>query len=583
MTGATKAMRLHRVNAQDSVNGATKVDEKVGVNKYNRLKNGKENVTSQRPNTGAGGTVQQVQIVTKQKSIVPKPVQNCIWLGMVLIAWHYLFDKRVERETNIKFLLFLNKVLVCFLVGALLWLVKTLVVKVLASSFHVRTFFDRIQESLFNQFVTEKLSGPPLIEMKNIQDDNERTMAKVWKLQKPQRTSSQKFSRSSSKKQGERILIDHLHKLNPNNISAWNMKRLIKIVRHGLLSTLDEQILESTNGDESTTQIRRELEAKVATRKIFQNVARRASKFIYLEDLQRFMLEDEALKTMSRLGGSSESEKISKASLKSWVVNALRERRALALTLNDTKTAVNKLHHMVNILVGIIIAVVCLLILGIATSKFLLFMSSQIVVVAFIFGNSCKTVFEAIMFLFVMHPFDVGDRCEIDGVQMIVEEMNILTTVFLRFDNQKIIYLNSTISMKPISKYYRSPDMGDTIELCVHIATPIEKIAIIRQRIISYIESKKDHWYPSPTVVPMNLEELNKLKISVWLRHRMNRQDMQGRWFRRAFVVEEMIKIFKELDIEYLLLPLDVNIRNMPPISSTRCPNHHDRCEVEHD
>ncbi|GMP52674.1 hypothetical protein CsSME_00018398 [Camellia sinensis var. sinensis] len=210
-------------------------------------------------------------------------------------------------------------------------------------------------------------------------------------------------------------------------------------------------------------------------------------------------------------------------------------------------------------------------------------MSSQIAVVAFIFGNSCKTVFEAIMFLFVMHPFDVGDRCEIDDVQMIVEEMNILTTVFLRFGNQKIIYPNSTLSMKPISNYYRSPDMGDTIELCVHIATPIEKIAIIRQRIISYIESKKDHWYPSPTVVPMNLDELNKLKISVWLRHRMNHQDMQGRWFRRALVVEEMIKIFKELDIEYLLLPLDVNIRNMPPISSTRCPNHHDHCEVEHD
>ncbi|CAL5376971.1 unnamed protein product [Camellia sinensis] len=72
VTGATKAMRLHRVNAQDSVNGATKADDKVGVNKYNRLGNGKENVTSQRPNTGAGGTVQQVQIVTKQKSIVPK-------------------------------------------------------------------------------------------------------------------------------------------------------------------------------------------------------------------------------------------------------------------------------------------------------------------------------------------------------------------------------------------------------------------------------------------------------------------------------------------------------------------------------
>lgn len=99
-------------------------------------------------------------------------------------------------------------------------------------------------------------------------------------------------------------------------------------------------------------------------------------------------------------------------------VNAFRERKALALTLNDTKTAVNKLHQIVNVVVGIIIFVICLVILEIATSKFLLFISSQIVVVAFIFGNTCKTVFEAVIFVFVMHPFDVGDRCEIDGVQV---------------------------------------------------------------------------------------------------------------------------------------------------------------------
>ena len=35
---------------------------------------------------------------------VRKPVQNCIWLGLVLIAWHYLFYGRVEKETNNKFL-----------------------------------------------------------------------------------------------------------------------------------------------------------------------------------------------------------------------------------------------------------------------------------------------------------------------------------------------------------------------------------------------------------------------------------------------------------------------------------------------
>jgi len=65
-----------------------------------------------------------------------------------------------------------------------------------------------------------------------------------------------------------------------------------------------------------------------------------------------------------------------------------------------------------------VILIIWLLILGIATTKFLLVISSQLLLVVFVFGNSCKTIFEAVIFVFVMHPFDVGDRCEIDGVQV---------------------------------------------------------------------------------------------------------------------------------------------------------------------
>lgn len=70
---------------------------------------------------------------------------------------------------------------------------------------------------------------------------------------------------------------------------------------------------------------------------------------------------------------------------------------------------------------------------------------------------------------------------------MVVEEMNILTTVFLRFDNQKVVYPNSLLWTKSIGNYYRSPDMGDGIEFSIHIATPAEKIVLIKQRITRYI------------------------------------------------------------------------------------------------
>jgi len=74
--------------------------------------------------------------------------------------------------------------------------------------------------------------------------------------------------------------------------------------------------------------------------------------------------------------------------------------------------------------------------MGIATTKILVVISSQLLVAGFIFGNACKTVFEALIFVFIMHPFEVANRCVIDETQMIVEEINILTTVLFKNDNQ---------------------------------------------------------------------------------------------------------------------------------------------------
>ncbi|KAJ4917911.1 Mechanosensitive ion channel protein 4 [Raphanus sativus] len=511
---------------------------------------------------------------------IRKAVQNCLWLGLVLIAWHFLFDKKVQRETGSNVLKYVNKVLVCLLVAVIIWLIKTLLVKVLASSFHMSTYFDRIQESLFTQYVIETLSGPPRM----IHVEEEMAGAKLSPPEGPKVTigsgrlqksptmigKSQVLSRSGSKKgEDEGIRIDHLQRMNTKNVSAWKMKRLMNVIRKGALSTLDEQIQDtSTHKDDKATQIQSENEAKNAARKIFQNVAMPGSRYIYIEDFMRFLTEDESERAMNLFEEASESDKISKSCLKNWVVNAFRERRALALTLNDTKTAVNRLHRIINILVSIVIIIIWLLILGIATTKFFLVISSQLLLVVFVFGNSCKNLFEAVIFVFVNHPFDVGDRCEIDGVQMIVEEMNILTTVFLRFDNQKIVYPNSLLGNKPIANYYRSPDMQEIVDFFVHIATPSEKITALKQRILSYVDNKKDYWYPSPRIAFREMCGLNSMKITIWATHKMNHHNMGERFVRRGQLLEEIGRSCRETDIEYRLYPLNINIKSLPPAAA---------------
>lgn len=66
---------------------------------------------------------------------------------------------------------------------------------------------------------------------------------------------------------------------------------------------------------------------------------------------------------------------------------------------------------------------------------------------------------------------------------MIVEEMNILTTVFLRYDNGKTYYPNYVLLRKPITNFFRSPDMNDSIEFSIDVSTSLETLEAIKSKI----------------------------------------------------------------------------------------------------
>ena len=80
-------------------------------------------------------------------------------MGLV-IRWGVKRSKRASQVLN-----YITRALAGCLIGAGIWLVKNLLVKLLASSFQCTRFFDRIQESIFHQYVLRTLSGPPLMEM----------------------------------------------------------------------------------------------------------------------------------------------------------------------------------------------------------------------------------------------------------------------------------------------------------------------------------------------------------------------------------------------------------------------------------
>ncbi|KAL0447358.1 UNVERIFIED_CONTAM: Mechanosensitive ion channel protein 10 [Sesamum latifolium] len=489
-----------------------------------------------------------------------KSVQTCIWLGLVLVSWVLLFQEAVKgSRLTTRILHFITWTIAAMLIGAFLWLLKTLLLKILASSFHVNTFFDRIQESIFHQYILLTLSGPPVLESAQMLGKTNSNVSQFsFRVTK-------KGKEGKEKKEKEVIDINKLHQMKQEKVSAWTMKMLVDVISNSGLTTLSNVIDESVydgGNEQADKEITNEEEAIAAAYHIFRNVAQPGCKYIDEYDLRRFMLKEEVELVLPMID-VAETGQIDRKALTDWVVKVYKGRKALAHALNDTKTAVKQLNKLVTVILIVIIIVVWLLLTGIATTKVLVFLSSQLVLAVFMFGNTCKTIFEAIIFVFVMHPFDVGDRCVVDGVQVIVEEMNILTTVFLKSDNEKVYYPNAVLATKPISNFYRSPDMGDSLDFCIDFKTPMEKIGALKEKIKKYLEKNPQLWHPNHNLVVKEIENVNKIKMTLFFNHTMNFQDYPEKSRRKTDLVLEMKKIFEELNIRYDLLPQEVHLMDL--------------------
>jgi hypothetical protein len=63
----------------------------------------------------------------------------------------------------------------------------------------------------------------------------------------------------------------------------------------------------------------------------------------------------------------------------------------------------------------------------------------------------------------------------------------------------------------------------------------------------------------------LEIENVNKIKMGLYVTHTMNFQDFGEKVKRKSELVMEVKRIFEELNIRYNLLPQGVHLRHMEP------------------
>lgn len=128
------------------------------------------------------------------------------------------------------------------------------------------------------------------------------------------------------------------------------------------------------------------------------------------------------------------------------------ERAALTSSMTDIDSAVGRLD---SIIMSVWYIVSIIIIIGLLDASFNTMIASAgtlILGLSWLIGTTAQEILGSIIFLFVKHVYDVGDRVDIDGVSYIVLEMHLLSTIFRRTDGMIVQAPHIILNTKFVNK-----------------------------------------------------------------------------------------------------------------------------------
>lgn len=144
---------------------------------------------------------------------------------------------------------------------------------------------------------------------------------------------------------------------------------------------------------------------------------------------------------------------------------------------------------------------------------------------SFVFAVTTQEFLGSCIFLFVKHPYDVGDRIEISGTQMLVERISLLYTVFSKTaQNQTTQVPNIVLNNLWIDNVSRSKAMAESIEVDVSYDTSFEDIELLRlemEKFVRHADNSRD-FQPDFSIGVGSVGNLDKLTLQISIQHKSN-------------------------------------------------------------
>lgn len=299
------------------------------------------------------------------------------------------------------------------------------------------------------------------------------------------------------------------------------------------------------------------------------------------EDLNRFI----SLLRKQKKVNIDDSAVFSEGDLRRAIDSSLQERYGLAKSMETIEMALGKIDSILDCVLFIFGAALMSVYIFQTANTTLITLSGIFVPATVIFESAVKSIVESIIFLLVIHPFDIGDRVFLkldtsDGKvgadamdNLVVVEMNLMSTVFERWDGVCVYVANSVLAQKVIYNIRRSGSTLDVLKMSFGHDTSLEQLEQLRARLLSFLRNNRQDFTEFLRVNVDSLDRINLMNITILVQHVGNWQDLELQMARRTKTLSFIKSTVEELGIHYELPKQRVQLLEHSPVNIDRTVN----------
>ncbi len=460
------------------------------------------------------------------------------WLGVEVSFLPTMTNHHVDNTKATKhWEKTLNKVIISIFVGATLNFIEKIIIQLIAISFHLRTYADRIE---INKFQIGSLTKLYIYSKARIAMEDEEFEEKTVEPGSGTKTPAIYAA------QAQEAVTKAFAKVGDIAGTVAGDFTGKSVAKSGHPSQVVLSLLHYTSG------------SQVLARRLYRTFVREGAETVSSEDLKLAFDNNEEAEAAFSMFDKDMNGDISMEELEAVCVEIGRERKSITASLKDLDSVVSKLDNVLFFVVAVITLLVLISLISTSAAGVLTSAGSAVLALSWLFAATAQEFLQSCIFVFVKHPFDVGDRVAIygntgstlKGDDYFVKEISLLYTEFKKMEGHVVQAPNSYLNTLFILNMRRSGGLAEAVPIVIRFGTTLEQIEGLRNTLLEFVRSEKREFQGNILTELREVTEAYSLTLNVVFFYKSNWQNELLRLQRRNKFICAMMVAMQEIGIE---------------------------------